>query len=198
MQHSIRSLLREEFWQSDRVFLRVQHAMSFAMAPYLLGFKGPAQCIEFEPKPMKVHVVPRSGAEPQVTLLRCKALCAALCALAAAEVLVRPTHLLKMDWVLHYWRSQELAVEATFCFDCSRLMVSLAQVYEMEQSFLIHHANAFEKGDELEVWSSGWGPQALGRLASGAGMLGSWKVVLEGDFTGIPFTALWRHRCVLR
>ena len=31
--------------------------MSFAMAPYLLGFKGPAQCIEFEPKPMKVHVV---------------------------------------------------------------------------------------------------------------------------------------------
>ena len=60
------------------------------MAPYLLGFKGPAQCIEFEPKPMKVHVVPRSGAEPQVTLLRCKALCAALCALAAGEVLVRP------------------------------------------------------------------------------------------------------------
>ncbi len=89
-------------------------------------------------------------------------------------------------------------MEETFCFDCSRLMVFLAQVYEMEQSFLIHHANAFEKGDELEVWSSGWGPQALGRLASGAGMLGSWKVVLEGDFTGIPFTALWRHRCVVR
>ena len=61
------------------------------MAPYLLGFKGPAQCIEFEPKPMKVHVVPRSGAEPQVTLLRCNALCAALCALAAGDmVLVRP------------------------------------------------------------------------------------------------------------
>ena len=36
------------------------------MAPYLLGFKGPAQCIEFEQKPMKVHVVPRSGAKPQV------------------------------------------------------------------------------------------------------------------------------------
>ena len=38
------------------------------MAPYLLGFKGPAQCIEFEQKPMKVHVVPRSGAAPQVIL----------------------------------------------------------------------------------------------------------------------------------
>ena len=36
------------------------------MAPYLLGFKGPAQCIEFEQKPMKVHMVPRSGASPQV------------------------------------------------------------------------------------------------------------------------------------
>jgi len=36
------------------------------MAPYLLGFKGPAQCIEFEQKPMKVHVVPRFGAKPQV------------------------------------------------------------------------------------------------------------------------------------
>lgn len=34
------------------------------MPPYLLGFKGPAQCIEFEQKPMKVHVVPRSGAAP--------------------------------------------------------------------------------------------------------------------------------------
>lgn len=65
---------------------------------------------------------------------------------------------------------------------------------EAEQTFLIHHANAFEDGDSIEVWSSGWGPEALGRLAAGAGMLGSWKVVLEGDFSGIPFTALWRHR----
>ena len=72
------------------------------------------------------------------------------------------------------------------------------QVMEAEQSFLIHHANAFEDGDCVEVWSSGWGPEALKRLASGAGMLGSWKVVLEGDFSGIPFTALWKHRWALR
>ena len=38
------------------------------MAPYLFGFKGPAQCIEFEQKPMKVHMVPRSGGAPQVSL----------------------------------------------------------------------------------------------------------------------------------
>lgn len=39
------------------------------------------------------------------------------------------------------------------------------------------------------------GPKALETLASGAGMLGSWKVILQGDFSGIPFTAFWRHRC---
>lgn len=44
----------------------VQHALSFDMGPYLFGFKGPAQCIEFEQKPMKVHMVPRSGGAPQV------------------------------------------------------------------------------------------------------------------------------------
>ncbi len=46
----------------------MQHALSFDMAPYLFGFKGPAQCIEFEQKPMKVHMVPRSGGAPQVSL----------------------------------------------------------------------------------------------------------------------------------
>ena len=167
------------------------------MAPYLLGFKGPAQCIEFEPKPMKVHVVPRSGAEPKVISPRCKALCAALCALALGVLHVQ--HLTPVEGILG---AAMMALTAdcrrfTSCIRCSDLMMLPVQVYEMEQSFLIHHANAFEKGDELEVWSSGWGPQALGRLASGAGMLGSWKVVLEGDFTGIPFTALWRHRCAL-
>jgi hypothetical protein len=30
------------------------------------------------------------------------------------------------------------------------------QVYETENTFLIHHANAFEEGDETVVWSSGW------------------------------------------
>ena len=52
----------------------------------------------------------------------------------------------------------------------------------------------------VQVWSSGWGPEALAKLKEQervngeSGMLGSWKVVLAGDFTGIPFTTLWRHR----
>ena len=83
---SIGVALHQSFARVDKAILTryhlcVQHAMSFAMAPYLLGFKGPAQCIEFEPKPMKVHVVPRSGAQPQVTLPCCEALCADLCVL---------------------------------------------------------------------------------------------------------------------
>lgn len=70
------------------------------------------------------------------------------------------------------------------------------QVFQTESAFLIHHANGFERegGEEIEVWSSGWGPEALRKLDNTTGMLGSWRVVLEGDFTGIPFTALWRHR----
>ncbi|KAK9837122.1 hypothetical protein WJX81_004609 [Elliptochloris bilobata] len=69
-----------------------------------------------------------------------------------------------------------------------------AKVYEAENAFLIHHANAFEEGDDTIVWSSGWGPEALKTLASGSGMLGSWKVLMKGDFSGIPFTSFWRHR----
>ena len=33
----------------------------------------------------------------------------------------------------------------------------MLQVFEAEQSFLIHHANAFEDGDETEVWSQRMG-----------------------------------------
>ena len=43
-----------------------QNAMSFEMTPYLLGAKGPAQCIHFTSQPMKVHLVPRAGGPPQV------------------------------------------------------------------------------------------------------------------------------------
>ena len=32
----------------------------------------------------------------------------------------------------------------------------IRQVYETENAFLIHHANAFEEGDDTVIWSSGW------------------------------------------
>ena len=35
---------------------------------YLLGLKGPAQCVNFEDGPMKVHLVPRNGDKPIVSL----------------------------------------------------------------------------------------------------------------------------------
>jgi len=48
------------------------------------------------------------------------------------------------------------------------------------------------------VWSSGWSPEAVRVLAtsSGSGMLGSWKVVMDGDFNDVPVSSLWSHRCV--
>lgn len=47
------------------------------------------------------------------------------------------------------------------------------------------------------MWSSGWGPEGLKALERGAGMLGSWKVVLQGNYESIPHTAIWRHRYAL-
>ena len=43
--------------------------MSMDMASYILGLKGPAQCVEvLAEQPMKVHIVPRDGSSPQVSL----------------------------------------------------------------------------------------------------------------------------------
>lgn len=75
-----------------------------------------------------------------------------------------------------------------------RLRDLSAQVLTAESSFLIHHANAFEDGEDIVVWSSGWAPSALQALKRGQGMLGSWKTVLKGDFGGIPFTSMLEHR----
>ncbi len=47
-------------WQND---------LKFNMLAYLLGLKGPAQCISFGPNPMKVHVVPRDGGTHKVSTL---------------------------------------------------------------------------------------------------------------------------------
>ena len=49
-------------------------------------------------------------------------------------------------------------------------------------------------GRTLVVWSTGWGPAELARVRKGGGVLGSWRVVLDGDFDDIPFTALWETR----
>ncbi|DBA67834.1 TPA: hypothetical protein ACH3X2_014183 [Trebouxia sp. C0005] len=124
-----------DFAVSKNYYVFFQNAMSFKMGQYLLGLKGPAQCVNFEDGPMKVHLVPRNGGKPIV-----------------------------IDGV--------------------------------EPSFLIHHANAYEEGEEVVVWSSGWSPEAVRVLAtsSGSGMLGSWKVVMDGDFNDVPVSSLWSHR----
>lgn len=36
---------------------------------YLLGLRGPAQCVNFDDGPMKVHLVPRNGGKPMVSYL---------------------------------------------------------------------------------------------------------------------------------
>ena len=34
---------------------------------YLLGLRGPAQCVSFDDGPMKVHLVPRNGGKPMAS-----------------------------------------------------------------------------------------------------------------------------------
>jgi hypothetical protein len=43
-------------------------ALIWLQGQYLLGLKGPAQCVNFEDGPMKVHLVPRNGDKPIVSL----------------------------------------------------------------------------------------------------------------------------------
>ncbi|KAL3155783.1 hypothetical protein ABBQ32_012798 [Trebouxia sp. C0010 RCD-2024] len=124
-----------DFAISRNYYVFFQNALSFKMSQYLLGLRGPAQCVNFDEGPMKVHVVPRHGGKPMV-------------------------------------------------------------IDNVQPAFLIHHANAYEDGDEIVVWSSGWSPEAVHSLATtpGSGMLGSWKVVMDGDFNDVPVSSLWSHR----
>ena len=38
---------------------------------YLLGLKGPAQCVNFDDGPMKIHLIPRKGGKPIVSFRLC-------------------------------------------------------------------------------------------------------------------------------
>jgi len=50
---------------------RAQHPTSFTMWKYLLGFAGPAQCVELVAnQPMKIHMVPRAGGPAQARAQR--------------------------------------------------------------------------------------------------------------------------------
>ena len=40
--------------------------LAFDNTSYILGFKGPGQCVEFEDKPMQIYLQPRSGGPAQV------------------------------------------------------------------------------------------------------------------------------------
>ena len=60
---------------------------------------------------------------------------------------------------------------------------------------MLHHANAHDEGEETVVLSSGWGPAQMQALQRGSGMIRNLKLVHYGDFSALPYTALWRHRC---
>ena len=63
----------------------------------------------------------------------------------------------------------------------------------IEPCFLIHHANAYEEGDELVSLAIGWGPDIVHESAAqeGSGVFGRFD---GGDFNQVPITSLFRHR----
>lgn len=55
-------LLAHDFVVTDNYFIFSQAPMAFDLFPFLLGVKGPAQCIRYEPnRPAMIHIVPRNG-----------------------------------------------------------------------------------------------------------------------------------------
>lgn len=47
--------------------LAVQSPTAFDMMPYILGQKGPAQCVDLSDGPLRLNLVPRDGGEPLVS-----------------------------------------------------------------------------------------------------------------------------------
>ena len=62
-----------------------------------------------------------------------------------------------------------------------------------EPCFLIHHANAYEEGDDVVLMAIGWGPDIVKPVASqpGSGVFGTFS---GGDYCKVPVTSLWSYR----
>jgi carotenoid cleavage dioxygenase-like enzyme len=78
-----------------------------------------------------------------------------------------------------------------------------AQEVDADPMFFMHHANAFDEGDETVLWSSAWGPDHVARMVERRkqlgyddqnGILGAWDDILQGDYTDVPVTSLFEHR----
>jgi all-trans-8'-apo-beta-carotenal 15,15'-oxygenase len=60
-----------DFALTHNYYVFFENALSFNIAPYLLGYQSPADCLQLLPKPTKVHLIPRpdgdkAGADPLV------------------------------------------------------------------------------------------------------------------------------------
>ncbi len=52
-----------DFALTQNYYVFFENALSFDIAPYLLGQKSPADCLKLRPKPTKVHLIPRPNGE---------------------------------------------------------------------------------------------------------------------------------------
>jgi carotenoid cleavage dioxygenase-like enzyme len=71
------------------------------------------------------------------------------------------------------------------------------QMVLTKPGIMLHHANAYDDGDLVVVWSSGAGPDAMQKLREGKNSMGNMKLNSFGDFSAMPYTSLWQHRCYM-
>ena len=70
------------------------------------------------------------------------------------------------------------------------------QVFETEECFMVHHANAYDEGEEVVIISSGWGPAQARELLEGKdnASVPNIKLSALGSPEHTPRTSLWEHR----
>lgn len=136
-----------------------------SIAPFVLGLRGPAQCTTFDAEALA------SGAGSRI-------------------------HLVERRRQRQHQQQQPAASRDANNDDNPARAFDIGEPYHP-----VHHANAWETsgdaggggGGLLTLVSSCWPPSAVRRLArEGTSLLGSWKDLLKGDFTGVPTTNLVR------
>jgi len=186
-----------DFGVSPRHYVFFQGQTTFAMLPYVVGARGPAQCVRVGTGRMVVHVAPRGQSHPQ----RARPV-----ALEADEG----------GFLIHHAACfEDAGTGEIVVWSSGWAPGELERLAEAAAGSAAASASAPPAAAGAEAGGAG-GPTASPPSSSSSpfpslrslfsrpatktddSMLGSWKVVLAGDFDGIPHTSLQEHRIDLK
>ena len=186
-----------DFGVSPRHYVFFQGQTTFTMLPYVVGARGPAQCVKIGTGRMVVHVAPRGQSHPQH---------ARPVALEADEG----------GFLIHHAACfEDAGTGEIVVWSSGWAPGELERLAEAAAGSAAASASAPPAAAGAEAGGAG-GPTASPPSSSSSpfpslrslfsrpatktddSMLGSWKVVLAGDFDGIPHTSLQEHRIDLK